>query len=188
MTTTMHSPGITDRRTAIGTEVSPSSADDARAGAAVAALLHRISGGLNNAAMAFELALAASNDSQRDASERVLHAGVGGVNQAARAVALLRELLSPGSGAARHDSLAHLADIIEMLRSRAALRTVALRVEGEPLPGDEGLTTPALALASLLEGLSALERAPPGTSLALSTSQTHSGPHLRPASAKDEGT
>ena len=186
MTTAVHSPGKTERRTATGTDSSHSADEHAPHAAAVAALLHRISGGLNNAAMAFELAMGAQDEAQRGATDRVLGAGLAGVQQAARGIALLNELLSPGSTPPATDTMAHLTDVIDILRSRASMRTVALNVVGAPVAGDDGITTPALAVASLLEGLSALEHTLPGSSLPLEMSQTPAGPQLRIAStAKD---
>src|SRR5882757_2853255 len=60
MTTTARSPERTERRkaAATGTETRGPSGDHERRQAAIAALLHRVSGGLNNAAMAFELGIA----------------------------------------------------------------------------------------------------------------------------------
>jgi hypothetical protein len=176
MTPATHSPGTSERRTATGVDLATAVAEERRR-TAIAALLHRISGGLNNASMAFELALGLSPSACAD--ERVLQAGLGGVGQAARAVALLSELLTPGSTGASHGTGARLSDVIEMLRASATLRGVGLRIDGEPARGDETATTPALAVASLLEGLAAIDQASGATPASLAATLAHGDLHLR---------
>lgn len=176
MTATTHSRGTATRRTASGIEPRPSRADAAAREAAVAALLHRVSGGLNNAAMAFELASSSSG-------EGTVAAGLAGVNQAARAIALLGQLLLPDGGAPS-STQASLSDIVDVLRSRAGLRKVALHVEGDLVGAEEGTTTPALAIASLLDGLDAIAHAPVGASVAIAIAHTQDGPRLRASGAR----
>jgi len=177
MTLTAHSPERSERRkaAATGTETPGGSSDDERRQTAIAALLHRVSGGLNNAAMAFELGMSSSGGA--DTSPRVMRAGLGGVEQAARASTLLGELLKPGTSDGEPQS--RLSDVIDLLRSHAAQCSIAVRIEGDLPTGDYGATTAALAVASLLDGLAALERAGAGQSLSLGIAQVRGGARLR---------
>src|SRR5262252_884067 len=113
----------------------PASEEAAFSRAAVHALLHRLSGGLNNAAMALELALSPMPAGDPPGtSERTIKAGLAGVTQAARAVTLLSELLLP---AVRAQSLAvPLADVIEMLQGQGAAKGVTLKWPGDPASHD----------------------------------------------------
>jgi len=179
MTPTAHSPERAERRkaAATGTETPGASSDEDRRRTAIAALLHRVSGGLNNAAMAFELGISPSGGA--DASPRVMRAGLAGVEQAARATTLLGELLDPGASDSEPQS--RLSDVIDMLRSHAAQCSIAVRMEGESPAGEYGATTAALAVASLLDGLAALARAGAGAgaSLSLGIVQVQGGARLR---------
>ena len=160
---------------ATGTETRDAAGSDERRQTAIAVLLHRVSGGLNNAAMAFELGIAPSGDA--DASQRVLRAGLAGVGQAARATTLLGELLMPGT--TNSESQARLSDVVDLLRSRAAQCGVGLRLEDESLQGEYGPTSAANAVAALLDIIAALERAVPGESLSLAIAQVRGGASLR---------
>jgi hypothetical protein len=157
---------------------------EARRGAAISALLHRVSGGLNNASMAFELALGAGGPPRAD--DRVLQAGLSGVHQAARAIALLSELLTPAPAVALNAPAAALSDVTDMLRVNATMRGVALHIDGEPARGEESSTTPALAVASLLEGLAANDQASSAMPAELAASRAHGELRLRSVTpAKD---
>jgi hypothetical protein len=103
--------------------------------------------------MAFDLSLSPPADAG-PAPDRMLRAGLGGVNQAARATALLRELLLPGNAAGGQTSL---LDIADMLRGKAA--SIGVKLEIDAMVGGATTTLP-LAVASLLAGIAALDEAP----------------------------
>jgi len=86
---------------------------------AIAALLHRLNGGLNNAALAFELALS-TGDSAVDDCGQTLERGRAGVEQASRAATLLALMLDPDAAAPSSSSRDPYAqDVAEILRAHA---------------------------------------------------------------------
>ena len=125
--------------------------------AAIAALVHRLNGGLNNAALAFELALARGDDA--DAESRQLFArGLIGVGQASRAVTLLELMLDPAMAPLATTPGPYAQDVADILRAHA-------RRSGSGLPADIDLSalggadvTPAATAEALLAGLATLER------------------------------
>ena len=154
----MPTPGspTPDPRTPAGRE---SGLDQGR-GVAIAALLHRLNGGLNNAALAFELALS-SGDDDGDNSAQVLKRGLAGVEQASRAGTLLALMLDPTAAVPASTRGPYAEDVAEILRAHARrlgceaeadLNVVSL-AESDPTPA-----APVEALLdALLTGLAALE-------------------------------
>ena len=143
-------------RTPAGRE---SAADPGR-GVAIAALLHRLNGGLNNAALAFELALSGGASAGND-SAQMLERGLAGVEQASRAGTLLALMLDPTAAVPASTRGPYAQDVAEMLRAHAqrigcetdAHLDIASLAEKEATPA---ATVEAL-LTALLTGLAALE-------------------------------
>jgi len=129
-------------------------------GVAIAALLHRLNGGLNNAALAFELALS-NGDSAVDDSGQTLERGLAGVEQASRAATLLSLMLDPSAVAPATARDRYAEDVAEILRAHArrvgceadADRHIASLTDKATTPAD----TVAALLTALLTGLGALE-------------------------------
>ena len=76
-----------------------------------------MNGALNNAAMAFELALGDSTRTEDQTSE-LLRGGLAAIGQASRAAALLAHLVH-GRGVPPGDDVAYRRDVQEILRQRA---------------------------------------------------------------------
>ena len=129
-------------------------------GVAIAALFHRLNGGLNNAALAFELALS-SGDSAGDDSGQMLERGLAGVEQASRAATLLSLMLDPDAAAPSSARDPYAQDIAEILRAHA--RRIGCEAAADPdvasLNGTDatGAGTVEALLTTLLTGLGALE-------------------------------
>jgi hypothetical protein len=133
-------------------------ADDSRTGAfeqseaAISALVHRLNGGLNNAAMALELASGGSDPR----TERTLQTGMGGVEQASRAVAMLDQLVRPQTAVDDAFKGPYLRDVCEMLRAHAARRARNLRLRFDPSQLASLGSTPGAAAKCLAAGLAVL--------------------------------
>ena len=128
---------------------------------AIAALLHRLNGGLNNAALAFELALS-TGDSAVDDCGQTFERGRAGVEQASRAATLLALMLDPDAAAPSSSSRDPYAqDVAEILRAHA--RRIGCDAASDPdVASLNGMDTARAAtvealLTALLNGLGALE-------------------------------
>jgi len=145
-----------DPRTPAGRE---SRADPGR-GVAIAALLHRLNGGLNNAALAFELALSSSDNAADDCAQ-TLERGLAGVEQASRAATLLSLMLDPSAVAPASSRGPYAQDVADILRAHArrvgceadADRHIASLAGNGATPAD----TVETLLIAMLTGLGALE-------------------------------
>ena len=126
--------------------------------AAIAALLHRLNGGLNNAALAFELASTKSGTDGAD-SEQVLGRGLAGVEQAARAATLLAIVVDSTTAPPKSAAGPYAQDVVDILRAYA--RRIGSSAESEldvsSLASKD--MTPAAAADALLAGLATLDRA-----------------------------
>ena len=91
---------------------------------AVAALVHRMNGALNNASMALEIALA-DTASVDEASDRTLRTGLAAMAQASRAAALLAYLVH-GRIAPDDPDGSYARDVQEILREQARSLGAAL--------------------------------------------------------------
>jgi hypothetical protein len=119
-----------------------------------------LNGGLNNAALAFELALS-SHDSAGKDSAHILERGLAGVEQASRAGTLLALMLDPTAAVPASTRGPYARDVAEILRAHAsrigceahAYRHVASLAETD---STTAATVEAL-LTTLLTGLAALE-------------------------------
>jgi hypothetical protein len=130
---------------------------------AIAALLHRLNGGLNNAALAFELALSRNGDDGSESAD-TLNRGVAGVEQASRAATLLALIIDPTMAPPPTPAGAYAQDVADILRAHA--RRVGCNVESafdmsSLAPSD---ITPAATAAALLSGLATLDREQPAAS------------------------
>ena len=136
------------------TPAGPESERDAARRAAIAALFHRLNGGLNNAALAFELCKRSGDDG---GSERTLDRGVAGVEQAARAATLLALIIDPSATRPPSEIGPYAQDVVEILRghARRAGSTVDPVIATSSLSDGD---TPAAAVEALLAGLATLER------------------------------
>jgi len=127
---------------------------------AIAALLHRLNGGLNNAALAFELALS-TGDSAVDDCGQTLERGRAGVEQASRAATLLSLMLDPDAAAPSSARDPYAQDIAEILRAHA--RRIGCDAASDPdVASLNGMDTARAdtveaLLTALLNGLGALE-------------------------------
>jgi hypothetical protein len=83
---------------------------------AIGALVHRMNGALNNASMAFELALGSAR--AEDKAAELLRGGLAAIGQASRAAALLAHLVH-GRGVPPGDDAAYRRDVQEIVRARA---------------------------------------------------------------------
>jgi hypothetical protein len=151
-------PPTRARTTPAGTETGGRDDALAQEEAAIAALIHRLNGGLNNAAMAFELSCGAGADSR---AERTLHTGLAGVEQAARAVALLDQLVRPREGSDDTNTGPYLRDVCDMLRAHAARGSHNLHDGFDPARLQDLACTPGAAAACLTAGLAAIAHAAP---------------------------
>ena len=134
-------------------------ADNAARQAAIAALLHRLNGGLNNAALAFELALS-DYGSATGGSPSTLDRGLAGVEQASRAATLLALMVDPTAKPPASPPGPYAKDVIEILRAHA--RRIGCGVDSDlNMSTLEKDSTPAATAEALLVGLAALQRAAP---------------------------
>ena len=137
---------------------------------AVHLLLHHVHGGLHNAAMALQLAV---DDDGRpgDESALIAQSGLEGIARAARGVSLLTVALGlkAGSGAAPADHQ-WVALVETLLRDRARQRHVELDLDGDD--GAPGARDPDGLVERLTRGIEAIDRAAPGSHIALSRGAT----------------
>ena len=121
---------------------------------AIAAILHRLNGGLNNAALAFELSRRNSADTD---AERTLARGIAGVEQASRAATLLAWIIDPATTRPVSAIGPYADDVVDILRGHA--RRIGATVDAAVSAIPETCTTPAATAEALLSGFIALERA-----------------------------
>ena len=126
--------------------------------AAISALLHRLNGGLNNAALAFELALSRSDNAGAE-SEHMLDRGLAGVAQASRAATLLALMVDPTAAPPASAARPYAQDVVDILRAHARRTGTSLETDFDltPLAGND--ITPTATVEALLAGLAALDRA-----------------------------
>ena len=124
--------------------------------AVLAALIHRLNGGLNNAAMAFDLLQASSVDTS---TSQILATGIAGVEQAARAAKLIDTIVRPGASSTISEDGVYLRDLLEMLRTHASQAGCTLRVGNDVSAELHTPCPPTVATASLARGLAAIARA-----------------------------
>jgi hypothetical protein len=122
----------------------------------VAALVHRMNGGLNNAALAIELALGAV-DRGNEATDQALRAGLSAIGQASRAAMLLSQLVRPQrmGGEPVHP---YMQDVREILRDHARIAHCELSPAFEAAAGD-GHASPADAARLLVAELARIDAA-----------------------------
>jgi hypothetical protein len=118
-----------------------------------------LNGGLNNAALAFELALS-SGDNDGDDCGQMLARGLAGVEQASRAGTLLALMLDPTAAVPASTRGPYAQDVAEILRAHA--RRIGCEADGDDIASlaETGTTQAATVealLAALLTGLAALE-------------------------------
>ena len=128
--------------------------------AAIAALLHRLNGGLNNASLAFELALSRNGNGDAE-SVHMLGRGLAGVEQASRAATLLALMVDPTAAPPKSAAGPFAQDVLDILRAHA--RRIGLSVDSEfDMPSVAALTatdiTPTATAEALLAGLATLDR------------------------------
>jgi len=112
--------------------------------------MHRLNGGLNNAAIAFELLHV---EGMAAAADQILKAGMAGVAQASRAVQLIDAVLRPtGASRTRKDPF-YLSDVSEILRQHATRSGRKLRVGPDMSEESSASTTANVAAASLTRGM-----------------------------------
>jgi len=125
----------------------------------LAALLHRLNGGLNNAAIACELLQEQPRDS---ATSKMVDAGLVGVLQASRAAKLIEAVEGFTSAARLADDDAYLRDVIEILSVQASRAGCTLVMHPTLLPHTLTHCSAVAAADSLLRGLAALHEAGAG--------------------------
>ena len=138
------------------TPAGPDSEREAARRAAIAALLHRLNGGLNNAALAFELELSKSENDK--GIEHVLERGLAGVEQASRAATLLALLLDPTALPPASSTGPYAQDVVEILRAHARRMGSGVDPEFDISSLSEDDRTPAATAEALLAGLAELQR------------------------------
>ncbi len=122
---------------------------------ALAALLHRLNGGLNNAAIAFDILHASRMEG---ATGQVVTTGMAGVAQASRAAKLIDAILSPDGVSFLDDDAFYVQDVVQMLRENAARAGCNLRVTVDVPAGSAVSCTPRAVALSLTRGLAAIAR------------------------------
>lgn len=137
---------------------------------AIAALLHRLNGGLHNASIALELA----RDGAGEGRQQMLARGLAGIEQSSRAAQMLDELVRSESGDAgvRGD---YLGDVAEILRLQSARRGIALSWDAN---GRSMVTTSRAAAHSLARGFARLAHATPGVALRIEFGAHEGAPAL----------
>lgn len=125
--------------------------------AAIAALLHRLNGGLNNAALAFELASSKHPDG-RDLpnSAQTLDRGLAGVEQAARAATVLALLVDPTATPTASSTGPYAEDVVDILRAHARRNGLAVEEQTDIGSMINAGITPLEAAEALLAGLAPL--------------------------------
>lgn len=142
---------------------------------AIAALVHRLNGGLHNAALALELAADGGSNSS------LLGSGIAGIEQASRAGAMLDALVRQG---ARDDAPGpYLDDVVELLRIEASRRSIELRPSAIAVAPSE--TTARAAVQGLVDGLAMIASAAAGTRVLLELGTSGRGSALRVEPAAD---
>lgn len=118
--------------------------------AAVSALVHRLNGSLNNASLAFEVALGTERDAP---AERTLRTGLASIARASRATMLLAYVVG-GQRSSTEPSELYMDDVRELLAEHA--RDTG-RADASELPA--GAHGPADAAQRLLDELVRMDRA-----------------------------
>jgi len=137
----------------------PPSSDEATApgrAAAVAALVHRMNGGLNNAALAIELALGAPAEGH-PLTEQSLRAGLAAIAQASRAAMLISQIVRP-QGTTGEPVHPYMQDVREILRDHAQAARGQVSEAFEVAAGDAH-ASPADAARLLVSELARIDGA-----------------------------
>jgi hypothetical protein len=116
-----------------------------------------LNGGLNNAALAFELALSTTGNDD-SANDHVLHRGLTGVEQASRAATLLALMVDPTTAPSASSTGLYAQDVVEILRAHAHRSGSSVDPELDVSPFPENDSTPAASVEALLAGLATLQR------------------------------
>ena len=123
---------------------------DAARRTALAALVHRLNGSLNNASLAFEVALGGGQDA---ATEQTLRTGLAAIAQASRAAMLLAHLVN-GQRSTVEPSELFTSDVHDLLAELA--RSTGHAASSDLLSGMNG---PADAARALVTEIARMERA-----------------------------
>ena len=116
-----------------------------------------MNGGLNNAALAIELALGTPAGGARDAAEQALRAGLAAIGQASRAAMLLSQLVRP-QPTSGEPGQPYMQDVREILRDHARIAHCELSPAFEAAAGD-GHASPADAARLLVAELARIDAA-----------------------------
>jgi len=164
------------RATAIDAHGVPAPADASND--ALTAIVHRARGGLNSAALAFELILRSPTGVPMPPSEeRAIRMGLNGIHQAARALGLLRELTGSHGRSDGSPASIPLSDVAELAKGHAV--GCGIRI---CLPGDAELAaataTAAQAMTCVKAAFAVINGASPGDDVAFGIVQVADGSML----------
>jgi len=133
-------------------------------------LLHHVHGGLHNAAMSLELAAERGEGGRVSADDArlVAQSGLEGIAQAARGVSVMTIMFGLGQGTGHPPATSDWIELVEaLLRRRAIDRHADVSVELDRASPDGGALDAAVLVATLLDGIEAIDGAAPGTRVRL---------------------
>jgi hypothetical protein len=133
-------------------------------------LLHHVHGGLHNAAMSLELAGEDGEGGRVSADDArlVAQSGLEGIARAARGISLLTVMLGLSHGTGDPPATSDWIELVEaLLRRRAIDRQADLTIELDRASPDGSQLDAATLVATLLDGIASIDRAPPGARLRL---------------------
>ena len=145
---------------------------------AVHLLLHRVHGGLHNAAMSLQLAGEGAEPGGGEALDvgLVAQSGLEGIAQAARGVSLLTVLFGLHAGRGEAPADRRWVELVtSLLLERATSRGVSVSIEPDLVPPGEPVPDAERLVAMLLDGVEAIDGTPAGETLRLPRSTGATG-------------